>query len=499
MLLRNSIWNVTGSALPAIAALASVPLLIGALGVEGYGIVVIVSSVIGYFAILDINMSAGAIKFLAESHASGDRHRFSETFWFGACFYGLLGIVGATMIFFGADWLVERLFDLPEATQASSSLALKIGALGFALTQAQHYLIVVPQALQRFDRSAQSEAFFGILVNIASVIVALAGGGIAGVIAVRVGVSALNALYLVYLLHRLELHITLRWPGRELRRALMSFSAYAYLSKLASTMHQHGDKLIIGALAGPAALTFYTVPVTLANRILGLTYRISSVIYPRVSALAATGKMDELQPIYVGTMRYVTYINLIALGMIILAGDEFLRRWVGEEFVVNGYPILILVTLALLTDSLTNVPSMVNDALGHPHVSGAFALMRGLLGVAAVFIGVSVAGITGAAVAHLLSAALLTTAFLLYVHGRTVPIAFADSVRDGWGRSVMVGLVIFSLMFPLKWLLPAGLLGTMLTLTAATVILAAAGIRLIVGVDERAALLAFARRLRNTV
>lgn len=498
MLLRNSLWNVTGSALPAIAALASVPLLIAALGIEGYGIVVIVSSVVGYFAVLDINMSAGAIKYLAENHASGDRKRFSETFWFGACFYGVLGVVGGLLIFFGADLLVERLFDLPESTRESSSLALKIGAIGFALTQAQHYLIVVPQALQRFDRSAQTEAFFGIMVNVASVIAALAGGGIAGVIAVRVGVSALNVLYLVYLLYSLDLNITLRWPRKEIRNALMSFSAYAYLSKLASTMHQHGDKLIIGALAGPVALAFYTVPATLATRILGLTFRLSSVIYPRVSALSATSKMDELRPMYLGTMRYVTYINLIALGMIVLAGDEFLRRWVGNEFVTNGYPILVLVTLAMMADSLTNIPSLVNDALGHPRITGIFALIRGLLGVGLVFVGVSVAGITGAAVAHLVGACVLTTAFLLFVHGRTVPISFIDAMRDGWGRSVAVGLLIFSVVFPLKWLLPPGIMGTALIVAAAMVALAAAGISLIVGVNERAALLAFARRLRNS-
>ncbi len=499
MLLRNSLWNITGSAIPALAALATVPLLIGALGVEGYGIVTIVSSVIGYFAVLDINMSSGAIKYLAENHAAGDRERFSETFWFGASFYGLLGLVGALLIFFGADWLVQRLFDLPDTTRESTSLALKIGAVGFALTQAQHYLIVVPQALQRYDRSAQTEAFFGVFVNVASVIIALAGGGIAGVIAVRVLVSALNVMYLIVLIRGLNLHITLRWPRKELRDGLMSFSAYAYLSKLASTMHQHGDKLIIGALAGPVALTFYTVPVTLASRILGLTYRLSSVIYPRASALAATRRMEELRPIYLGAMRYVTYLNLMALGVIVLAGDEFLRHWVGEEFVTRGYPILVLVTLALLFDSLTNVPSMVNDALGHPRVSGTFALLRGLLGVGLVYAGVSIAGITGAATAHLVGALLLSGGFIFYVHGRTVPIPLIDTLREGWGRSIAVGLLIFGVLFPLKWLLPSSLLATLLIVSTAVMVLAAAGIKLIVGVDERAALLAVARRFRNSV
>lgn len=497
MLLRNSLWNVTGLALPAIVSLASVPLLIGALGSEGYGIVTIVTSAIGYFAMLDVNLSSGAIKYLAEAHATGDRQRFAETFWFGAFFYGGIGLAGALLILFSADWLVERLFQLPPAAHAPTAIALQIGAFGFALTQIESYLFVVPQALQRYDRSAQSEMFFGVLVNVASVVVAFAGWGVVGVIAARVVVVALNMLYMLYLIRGLDVDIGFRWPRKEVQRALMTFSVYAYLSKLAIVMHQHGDKLVVGALAGPTALTFYTVPVTLASRILGITYRLSSVIYPRASALAAVDRIHELQPLYIGAMRYVTYLNLIALGVIVLAGDEFLRHWVGESFVAQGYPVLILMTIALLVDSITNIPSMVNDALGHPRVSGRFAIARGIAGVALVYLGTKTMGIVGAAAGHLAASIALSLMFLAFVHGRTVPIAFADAMHRGWGRSLAVGMLIFGLLFPFKWLLPQGVVATILISAAAVFALAAAGFAFIVGVDERAALLAVARRLRS--
>lgn len=497
MLIRNSLWNVTGSALPAIAALASVPLLIASLGVEGFGIVTLVSSVIGYFAVLDINLSAGAIKYLAESHAAGDKQRFDETFWFGALFYGLLGMVGGLAIFFGGALLVDGIFNLPAHSHATTVLAMQVGAAGFALNQMQSYLLVVPQSLQRYDRSAQSEAFFGVLVNVASVIAALLVGSVAAVIAARVLVSLLNVLYLAWLIRSLKLEIRLAWPGPDVRAALTRFSAYAYLSKIATTLHQHGDKLIVGALAGPVALTFYTVPATLASRILGLTYRLSSVIYPMTSALAASARIHELRPIYLGTMRYVTYINLIALGVIVLAGDEFLRHWVGENFVIQGYPVLVLMTVALLFDSLTNIPSMVNDALGYPEVSGRFALLRGLLGVGLVYVGALIAGIVGAAVAHLVTALVMSISFLLFVHERTVPVSFNDSLLQGFGKSISVGMLVFGVLFPIKWLIPQGLFGTALIVSAALLTLALAGFAFIVSGDERAALLAVARRLRQ--
>ena len=69
MLLRNSLWHLSGSALPALVALATVPLMIRGLGLEGFGVVMLITSVVGYFGVLDVNLSAGSIKFLAEHHA----------------------------------------------------------------------------------------------------------------------------------------------------------------------------------------------------------------------------------------------------------------------------------------------------------------------------------------------------------------------------------------------------------------------------------------------
>jgi O-antigen/teichoic acid export membrane protein len=497
MLLRNALWNLGGSAVPMVVALVTIPLLVSALGVEGFGIVTLVSSIIGYFGVLDINLSVGSIKYLAEHHATKDRERFSETFWFGIMFYGLLGLLGACVVFFSADMLVARFFEVSSELRDATVTAFQVAALGFALTQAQNYLLVVPQALQRYDRSAQSEAFFGVVVNLASVAAALSGAGIVGVIVARVAVSGANVLYLIWLVRSFELALSPRWPRADVRAALTSFSAYAYLSKIASTLHQHADKIIVGAVAGPVALTFYTVPVTLAGRILGLTYRMSSVLYPRASALAGAGRINEFRPMYLGALRYITYINLVALGVIVLAGDEFLRRWVGEEFVTQGYLVLVLMTIALLADSLTNIPSLVNDALGHPRVTGHFALVNGVLGVAMVYLGTVFGGITGAAAGHLLSSVVLGAAFLLFVHGRTVPIALADTLRHGFGRSLAVGALIICVLLPLKWLAPVGLASTVAIVAAAVLTLGLAGLFLIVSVDERAAVMTMARRLRS--
>lgn len=494
MLLRNSLWHLSGSALPALVALATVPLLIGGVGLEGFGIITLVTSVVGYFGIVDLNLSAGSIRYLSKFHASAEDDRFRETFWFGLMFYAALGLIGGSLLAAMANLLIDHFVEISDALREDALLALRIAALGFALAQIQNYLLIVPQAIQRYDRSAQGEAFFGVLVNLLSALVAIAGGGIAGVITARVAVSTFNTLWLIWLLFHLNLPLQPRWPRAPIRKALTSFSAYAYLSRLASLLHQHADKLIIGALAGPVALAFYAVPNQLASRVLGLTYRLGSVIYPRVSALAATGQREPLRLLYLDVTRWLTYLNLAVLGIIALTGEEFLRRWVGPAFVEEGYPVLLLVTIGLLLDSLTTIPSLVNDGLGHPRLTGRFALARGLVGVPLVYAGTLLAGIVGAATAHLLASAVMGALFLVYVHGRSVPVTLSDTWRTAWLPALAVGLAALLLALPLRWLLPPGVPGLLVLASAATLVLCTFAITLLVNDSERAALRSAAKR-----
>jgi hypothetical protein len=96
-----------------------------------------------------------------------------------------------------------------------------------------------------------------------------------------------------------------------------------------------------------------------------------------------------------------------------------------------------------------------------------------------------------------LSSVVLGLTFLLFVHGRTVPISFGETLRTGFGRSLAVGALIICVLVPLKWMVPPGLAGTVVIVAMAILTLTLAGVFFIADVDERAEMLAFARRLRS--
>lgn len=474
-LARNAFANLLGAAIPAVVALATVPLIVHGLGDTGYGVYTLITAIVGYFAIIDINVTAGSVKHIAAHWAQGmqqdsvqqdggqkdsvqqvggqpdvghqddvqhdSMHQhgpppasdgIDQTVTFGLLVYTALGLAGAIAVYACAPWLVRDVFSVPPVLRETARDALQLAAVGFLIGQLQSYLDSVPQALMRYDRSATLDVLFGSVVPIATVLVLLLGGSLYQVILLRVIASAAHCLLLWRTIRRLLPALRLRWPARALRRSLLHFSAYACLSRFAAISYAYADKLIIGALVGVAGLAVYAVAATLANRLLGLTGRLASVLFPAASALAASDQLPRLAQIYLKASRYLTFIDGAMLLLIAVFAEPILRYWMSPDFARRGATVLAVMALSQFIDALTALPSLVNDGMGHPAVSGSFALARALLGLATVYVGVLLAGIDGAAWGHLAASIVMTVAFLRYVHGRTVPVTLGAVARDAY-------------------------------------------------------------------
>jgi O-antigen/teichoic acid export membrane protein len=484
-LARNALSNLAGAVIPALVALATVPLVVRGLGDAGYGLYSLVTAIVGYFAVLDINVTAGSVKFIAQYNASADRERISETVVFGVLVYCGLGVAGGVGLFLGAHWLVTHVFAVPPGLVTEAVATLKLAALGFFISQLQGYLQSVPQSLMRFDIAARVEVLFGVCVPLLTVLVLMLGYGLFEVILVRVAASSLNCLVLWQSIGNLLPDLSWRTPRSAIRRELLGFSAYSFLSRFASLSYAYADKLIIGALVGVTGLAYFTVASTLANRVLSLTFRLSGVFFPAASSLAASGQLERLDRLYLKASRYIVFINGAVLVLVAVFAYPILLYWMNAEFARNGALVLAVMALSQFIDSLTNLPSLVNDGMGHPRVSGSFALVRALLGLLVVYLGVRWWGIDGAAWGHLAASSVLTAAFLVAVHGRTVPTSLAALARHAYLPSVFAVGLVAGLALLCRPLAGAQLLDQLLLVLMTCALLAVSGALFVIEKDDK--------------
>lgn len=449
-LLKNAGFNFLGAAVPALVSLATLPYIVKQLGADDYGLLVIITSIVGYFALLDINVTAGSTKYVSGFYASGDRAKVNQTISFGLIVYGVIGCIGMCLIFFLADYLVTSVFSVSQTKKPEAVSAIEWAAVGFLVGQIQTYVQSLPGALMRYDISGRVEALFGFFLPVFTVLLLYFGYGLVELVALRVAMSVLQITLVSVALKAVYPDISWMSPEVNVRRALLSFSAYSFLSRIAAITYSHVDKLIIGARIGASSVTHYSVPATLSNRVMSLIFRLAGVMFPHASALASRGELSRLREDYLLATRLIFYVNGAAALVLCLLSKPLLSLWLGPEFSTAGFLVMSMIAAAQWIDSATNLPSMVNDAMGHPKVTGFFAISRALVGLSFILAGVEFFGINGAAGGHLIASFIMTVVFIRFVHGRTVPIDILSVVKYGYLPSAFV----LSFIGFLSWLCP---------------------------------------------
>jgi O-antigen/teichoic acid export membrane protein len=487
-MLRNALNHLAGALVPAVVMFVTVPIILKGLGSAQYGLLVILGSVTGYLAVFDINLTASSVKFLSDAKARGQSLRVMQVLSFSLSFYAAIGFVGALCLYAFADPLVAWLVDPGLYDLAAARTVMRVSALGFALAQLYTFALSIPQALQRYDVSARVEVLNGSLVPLATAGVVLLGADLLGVVWVRNLGSLLAVLALAFVARALLPGLRLHWPDAALRREMLGFSAFAYLNRLASLSYQHSDKIVIAAVLDVKQVAFYTVPVVLANRIMGMSYRLTEVIFPNSSALFALGRGDEVRRLMQTNMRYVFALNAMAVVALILLGDGFLRLWIGEEFARQGAPILALIALGVLVDSITNAPALVTDGSGRPRVTGSFAVLRAVVGLLGLYAGAVLDGTRGVAASHLLTSCLFSALFLAYFTRRVFPMPLATLAKAALLPGTGVGLAGLLVGFGLRQLLPADTAGTLLGAAGGIAVMVALLLWRVVSPDHRQAL-----------
>ncbi|MBN8764694.1 MAG: oligosaccharide flippase family protein [Thiobacillus sp.] len=494
-ILRNSFSNFAGGALPALVTIFTLPIVLHHLDTPVYGILTLIMAIVGYFALIDINVTAGSVKFLAEYHASDQPEKTCQVVTLGLGLYAGIGLLGGIGIALAAPWLVHDVFVITDFREPMALTSLRIAAVAFFFSQIQSYLQSIPQGLGRYDISGRYEALFGTVVPLLTVAVVLTGGGLIEVVLFRTLASIANVYLLWRMVRRLLPAFAWQRPDRELAGSVLRFSGFAYLKRIATITGEQSDKLIIGALVNMRALTYYTIPATLIGRVFALVNRLGSVMFPMASALAATQQQGKLNEIYLVATRYTVYLNGSLSILLIVTGHTALQLWVGRFIADQSAVILALLAASLFLDSLTNLPTQLTDGLGHPHITGGYAVTRGLLGAVLSFILVSKMGILGAAFAHFALSLIMTTAFLIQVHRKPISVPLGTVIT----HSIVPTLLQLSWIGAVGWtiqnLLWPTVLGGILAGLVMVALLAGAGVRFILRPEERAVI--FARLARR--
>ncbi len=205
--------------------------------------------------------------------------------------------------------------------------------------------------------------------------------------------------------------LRVRWTGlRDQFPGFLSFAWSTNLSMTLRTLTQDADSLLVGALAGPSAASFYHIAKRIGKVAQQVGAQVQAVIYPDVARIWTHGQVERFRSTILHTQAALGAVGLLALASAWLIGPWLIAIGPGADYLA-AYPLLMTQLVAVLLTMHAAPSRSALLAMGRP----GLVLKVAVLGVAGFFItafaAIPVNGAIGANIAHIVLAAI--TALLL--------------------------------------------------------------------------------------
>ncbi len=410
---RNALLNLIGLGAPLAVSLVTLPLLIGALGPERFGILAIAWMILTYLG--ELGFGPTTMRYASAALGAGRPAELGAIAWTTGWLQAVIGCVEGLALAAITPWLVGDVLRIPavlagEARACLYLLALAIPLLGFGKS-----LRGLVEAAQRFDLALAVHLPItagAYLLAAAAALLRFPLPVVFGII-VAARIATLPAYY--FAARRALPGVSLRPAAyRGALRELGSFAGWVSVSTVVSPLLVYLDRFIVGMLLSMTAVTLYTAPYEIVARLALIPVGIVGALYPAFSQLTGGGRGEQAENLAGRSVTMV--VSILAPILVVLLGSahDGLTAWLGAEYAQHGALALQILAVGVLLNAAAHVPFALLQSIGRPDIPARFHLLELPIHVGATWILVSRFGIPGAAMAWtgrmLLDAALLFTA-----------------------------------------------------------------------------------------
>jgi O-antigen/teichoic acid export membrane protein len=427
--------NLAGAAVPAVVALAAIPAIAARLGADRLGLLALVWTTLGYFALLHL----GVGRAITQSSAGGRGGDAAAEVWTGLALVGALASAAAVAIAAAAPWIAGAMLRVPPALQPEAAAAFRVLAVALPFVVTGQVLAGALGSRFRFGLVSTVGAVSSSLSYLGPLVVAFAGGGLVAMVAVLAAVRV--AAWCASLALCLRVIPELR-GGPRLRRdvlgPLLRFGGWTTVSGVMSPLMVYADRFVIGGAVSAAAVGLYALPHEAMLRLGMVSGAVAGVLFPAFAAARHDGRAG-LRPLLDRGAHSVCLLVFPVAVLLGAFGGDLLRLWVGPSFGGGGAVVLAWLAPALLVNGLAKVPSALLQGVGRPGVVARRHLAEVAPYLALLWVLVHRRGIEGAAMAWTARAAV--DALLLFRAARPVVGPVGGVVRRGALLAAAAGAV----------------------------------------------------------
>lgn len=324
------------------------PILIRMLGQSEYGIYNLAASIISYLSLFTLGFGSSYIRFYSKYKAQNDEEGIKRLNGLFLTVFSILSSIAliAGMILIGN---VKVLFN---STYSANDLKIAKVLMIFLTF---NLVISFPMSLFQSFITSQEKFIFQKLINIGktilspclSIVVLYFGHGSIGMVVVTTIISLLiDITNILYCVVKLKMRIKIGKINIPLLKEIFAFSIFIAINQLIDQINGQTDKVILGKMINASAVAIYAVVDTIRHMYVTLSTSVSSVFAPSVYRVYNENKEDskeQINELFIRIGRLQYYILMLVLTGFIFFGKYFINIWVGEDFSIVYWLVLLLI------------------------------------------------------------------------------------------------------------------------------------------------------------
>jgi O-antigen/teichoic acid export membrane protein len=369
--LTNVVWSWTGVVVNIILGLFLSAILVRKLGVDRYGVWVLLFSTMDYLRLLDFGLRAAVINRCARHHAVGDAVKVNETVNTAIVYFLGMSAACCAVALAGRN-AAMHLFNIDASLQPDARLLVVIIALSISARLIFSPVTGALEAFQRFD--AINRAYIGALAAraVGSIALLLAGYGLVALGLLVLVVQTAEDVWNFVSLKRVfpELRLTPALVRREAFHGMLSYGKHSSVMAAANLVSIQSPATVLGYLRGPSDVAFFAFPWRL------LMY--TTEAFAKVGQITAsvTAELDaQMQARDVWNMAVVTNRMCLALFMpaaifLVFYASPLLTVWAGPEVAAGSaslLPVLVVPFLFAIAGQFNSGAVLIGQAKHGPY------------------------------------------------------------------------------------------------------------------------------------
>lgn len=346
---RNIIANYVGQIYVTVIGILMVPLYIGHLGAEAYGLVGFFAMLQAGFNVLDLGLTPSIGRETARYHGGAmSALEYRKLFRALSVIFGGIALIGGGTLWLASETIATRWLHIEHLPVTEVVFAVHTMAISVALRwMGGLYRSVVAGSerlvwLSGFNVTIATLRFVGVFGSMA----------VYGYVPVvffihQLIVAILELGGLLWMSYRLlpeksSLVGGIGWSFTPVRPMLKFALSIAFTSSVWVLVTQT-DKFVLSGILPLAEYGYFTLAVLVASGVMLISAPISTAIMPRMARLHAEGKHEELIGVYRNATQWVSVIAGSAAVTVSFCAEHLLFAWTGDRVLAeHASPVLRL-------------------------------------------------------------------------------------------------------------------------------------------------------------